>query len=613
MSFNLDKLFIDWSRAVPNGTPNPKNDYHLVILKEICLSKGISTEIVDSVMLVLEKDGGGLDDKEKEKAKSKGLVSKGYGNWGPEDGDTTHKNVDGKLTPIGDDEEEEKEVKTEPMEISPNQFDKSIAKSNDDSADNDIKTSSIRNKEAWERLTGIPDTEPRKKEAAKAEFLAQSLDNMIKASTTGTGAGRYNMSREDMIAYRDYTKKLAANPENEPKKTLDKIKKEQEDKYGSISEDDINKFIQDIQSKDKKLKSKIKGKGTPGSNYTTGDIGEERYRNVIRAYLETGGISPITGQVVSFSECQLDHIISLGNGGADGPDNWMFMEERFNQFKGKKTDENVRADVEENYWRTEAEIEAGVENSATKKQLKDEDRRYWKNLFDKSDDRDIGLTFNQIEKMSKPELGNIIYGWNLSHPKNELSRYETQKVDWNGQKLEYARGEGEENPVKPVEGDPSTYGLVVGKDKKAKQIDSNMSYEESLKAYNENRPSGGREKNKKQYLDMIKSEGLASDSTEIDEAFETALKEHRTNQSAISNAIKKKIKDAESVPGSKKQKEKIVKDNMKPWAKDNPEPNKDLENKVRQKTLEWQEWFKEKQIETYKQWSKFDPYNKLEK
>ena len=406
---------------------------------------------------------------------------------------------------------------------------------------------------------------------------------------------------------------MAANPENEPKKTLDKIKKEQEDKYGSISEDDINKFIQDIQSKDKKLKSKIKGKGTPGSNYTTGDIGEERYRNVIRAYLETGGISPITGQVVSFSECQLDHIISLGNGGADGPDNWMFMEERFNQFKGKKTDENVRADVEENYWRTEAEIEAGVENSATKKQLKDEDRRYWKNLFDKSDDRDIGLTFNQIEKMSKPELGNIIYGWNLSHPKNELSRYETQKVDWNGQKLEYARGEGEENPVKPVEGDPSTYGLVVGKDKKAKQIDSNMSYEESLKAYNENRPSGGREKNKKQYLDMIKSEGLASDSTEIDEAFETALKEHRTNQSAISNAIKKKIKDAESVPGSKKQKEKIVKDNMKPWAKDNPEPNKDLENKVRQKTLEWQEWFKEKQIETYKQWSKFDPYNKLEK
>ena len=66
MSFNLDKLFIDWSRAVPNGTPNPKNDYHLVILKEICLSKGISTKIVDSVMLVLEAEEKPLDDKEKE-------------------------------------------------------------------------------------------------------------------------------------------------------------------------------------------------------------------------------------------------------------------------------------------------------------------------------------------------------------------------------------------------------------------------------------------------------------------------------------------------------------------------------------------------------------------
>ena len=56
MSFDLGKLFIEWRRIVPNGVPNPNNDYHLVLLKEICLSKGIDKDIVDNVILTLEQD-----------------------------------------------------------------------------------------------------------------------------------------------------------------------------------------------------------------------------------------------------------------------------------------------------------------------------------------------------------------------------------------------------------------------------------------------------------------------------------------------------------------------------------------------------------------------------
>ena len=56
MSFDLGKLFIEWRRIVPNGIPNPNNDYHLVLLKEICLSKGIDKDIVDNVILTLEQD-----------------------------------------------------------------------------------------------------------------------------------------------------------------------------------------------------------------------------------------------------------------------------------------------------------------------------------------------------------------------------------------------------------------------------------------------------------------------------------------------------------------------------------------------------------------------------
>ena len=70
MSFDLGKLFIEWRRIVPTGIPNPGNAYHLVLLKEICMAKGIDKDIIDNVIVRLEEqdsDDGGLDDKEREK------------------------------------------------------------------------------------------------------------------------------------------------------------------------------------------------------------------------------------------------------------------------------------------------------------------------------------------------------------------------------------------------------------------------------------------------------------------------------------------------------------------------------------------------------------------
>ena len=108
MSFNLDSLFIEWRRIVPTGIPNPKNAYHLTLLKEICLSKGISTEVVDSVMLVLEAEEKPLDDREKEKADKMGLKWKGKGYGKESEKGISHKNVDGKLVAVDGDEEKEK-------------------------------------------------------------------------------------------------------------------------------------------------------------------------------------------------------------------------------------------------------------------------------------------------------------------------------------------------------------------------------------------------------------------------------------------------------------------------------------------------------------------------
>ena len=66
MSFDLGKLFIEWRRIVPNGVPNPGNAYHLVLLKEICLAKGMDREVVDNVILTLEQDDEKIQWKDKD-------------------------------------------------------------------------------------------------------------------------------------------------------------------------------------------------------------------------------------------------------------------------------------------------------------------------------------------------------------------------------------------------------------------------------------------------------------------------------------------------------------------------------------------------------------------
>ena len=50
MHSELNSIWLDWRAKVPNGVPNPSNDFHLVLLKELCIAKGIDKEIIDNVM-----------------------------------------------------------------------------------------------------------------------------------------------------------------------------------------------------------------------------------------------------------------------------------------------------------------------------------------------------------------------------------------------------------------------------------------------------------------------------------------------------------------------------------------------------------------------------------
>ena len=580
MNTLLDKILTEWAYRVDNGMPNPKNPLHLIQLEESLNELKLPRKVV---MKVLEKIRKYADNPQNQKLNRVGEP------WGSE-GDEKVKGGDKKS----------------------------------------IEAQANKNKEVLNKIS--KEKNPKKKEALKAEYISNQLDSMLRVSSIEKGAGRYNMSREDVIDYRKYQQKILNDPENEPEKTINDIKEEQRRKHGEITEEEIDNFIEDLETSSKaggeksdiydptivkSIKTKIKGKGGPGSTYTTGELGEARYRNVIRAYLETGGISPITGKVVPFSECQLDHIVSLGNKGKDEPDNWMFMEERFNQYKGKKTDEDIRANLERDFYLTDAEIAAGKEGTEVKNALKAEDRAFWKTKFEKSkgsdNPKEIGVTIDQLNKMGKTQLGNFIYGWNLANPDNELSRYETQKIEFGDppKTLEYARGEGADNPVKPVKGDPSTYGLVVNDDGKVVKKYPKDTEEESIKRFKDNRASGGHEKNKEQFIEMIMEEGLVSDSTVLDEVFAEKIQEHRTGQLKRDKAIKAKVKAAQDAPGSMENKKKIVKKSLKDWSENNQEPNKDISAKKRQKSQEWQDWKKERDKYVYQQWDQFsDKENK---
>ena len=129
MSFDLGKLFIEWRRIVPNGVPNPGNAYHLVLLKEICLAKGMDRQIVDNVILALEQDDT-FTAKKKDSGKVVAFGSEESRDDAIQSGD--YEEVDKKDDEDGKDE---KEVNTQ--KVTPQEFD-AAEKSVVSNKDNDI-------------------------------------------------------------------------------------------------------------------------------------------------------------------------------------------------------------------------------------------------------------------------------------------------------------------------------------------------------------------------------------------------------------------------------------------------------------------------------------------
>ena len=119
MNSKLNSIWLEWRAKVPTGVPNPSNAYHLTFLKELCLEQGIDKDIIDNVILVLEKD----DDKYQSVGYGKYKLKKDIGpdGKGKEGSPTFEKDDTGNYVKVGGDEkdDEKPEDKPEPMKIDP--------------------------------------------------------------------------------------------------------------------------------------------------------------------------------------------------------------------------------------------------------------------------------------------------------------------------------------------------------------------------------------------------------------------------------------------------------------------------------------------------------------
>jgi len=275
-----------------------------------------------------------------------------------------------------------------------------------------------------------PSKDQIKKEEEKQKFLLNMSTSLIQTSTEKSGVGRFNMSKEDLETYKSYLEGKKPDipnydiSDNEVNEVIGVLK--------STLGEDYQRFVQ-----------RVRKKGDPPKQYTTGDAGKKRVFDALKHYMQTGGKSSITGQVVPFSETQLDHVTSLDNGGVDGPENWEWMESRFNQFKGALSDESVMNKIKKELTKSPDEDTLKVLNQSFRKYSKEAIINYYDNKF--KEGGNAGLTEESINKMNGSNISALIKGWNKSHPGGSdffVPRYSSKKDPVTGKEIDRKSGRG---------------------------------------------------------------------------------------------------------------------------------------------------------------------------
>tara|TARA_Y100000593_G_scaffold64425_1_gene118953 strand:+ start:297 stop:1964 length:1668 start_codon:yes stop_codon:yes gene_type:complete len=549
MSNTIDIISEKWSQEV--GAIDLKNPKHIAILSRMLLEMGIPfNDVQQSISILVEDNHKKVKFKDPRTGDMRTITMDTARQYASDikQGDTNpEKEAAVKAAGLdGSEVEKEKETKP-PMKIDANPFDDKEDEMGDDGEKDseEDKPSDTDDKK--------PSEEQLQKEKNKMEYLTKIADLFISGNTEEKGAGRFRLSKEDVDKFKEHQNKTPEQLLEEQKVREQKRK----DEIGEVNDEDTEIVLDIIKSKlDSKqwnsLKSRIKKKGDPPGEYSKGERGAQRVNSVIQHYLQTGGISSITGEPVPFSDSQLDHIISLDNGGVDGPENWEWMESRFNQFKGKRTKPEVMKALEERGLRTDEEWLLEATDDELKNFEVESSTAYWNTIFANTDeDGNPGLgnlTIEKIDNMTSSELNNLAKGWNRfvgdGNPRY-IPRYGTRKTEIDGKRHAYSRG----GDVKPDKNNPNTWGVktdnygVTWSEPQYK--DDSDGYEKALADYDKSRASGGAKITTGEVREMIKVKisGIPKKSTtdEIDVMFESILGQIESDKSKIKD-LKKTIK-----------------------------------------------------------------------
>jgi len=396
----IEEILVEWAYRVHDGMPNPKNAQHIHELRESMEELNLPNKVIYEVInnLINEED----DDEEKVTFKHDGethtitmKTARKYASDIKQGNSTNEKEAAVKAANLdsGDGSEPEKETKP-PMKIDANPFD-----------DNEDK----------EKEKPTDDNKSLQKE--KQEFLLDITSGLLETSSEVSGEGRFNMSKDDLGKYKSY---LEGNKPEIPN-------------Y-DISDDEVDEVIGILKStlgeNYQKFVQRVKKKGDPPKQYSTGDAGKERVFSCLKHYMSTGGRSTITGEFVPFSESQLDHVTSLDNGGVDGPENWEWMESRFNQFKGALSDEDVMNKIKSDLDKSPDEDKLKQLNQSFRKYSKEAFINYYSNKF--KDGGTAGITEESLKSMTGKNIEAMIKGWNKNNPDGTeffIPRYGSKKDD----------------------------------------------------------------------------------------------------------------------------------------------------------------------------------------
>jgi hypothetical protein len=393
------------------------------------------------------------------------------------------------------------------------------------------------------------------------------------------GSGRFSMSKQDVQQYREW---LSLSKEEKQAK-IDKIKADQEEKIGGpVTEEDVDKTIEELREKlgtkaFNALKQSIKKKGDPPPENSKGEAGDQRFRNIIKHYLETGGVSPISGEAVPFHDSQLDHVTSLDNDGKDKPSNWMVMESRFNQFKGKLTDPEVERKLIEKGLMSVNEITQETEQEELDNWNSEAEIAYWEIQIESGNPANVSQ--EKIDNMSAEELNNFVKAWNNHVGKNDpryVPRYGTRKVEVKGTKkpLPISRG----GDVKPDKNNPDSWGLHKGGDgtmsnpefEDETDIDPKtgnpIGYDKALAIYEKSRQSGGAKITSGEVRENIKSR-LGGEDTPFDGPIPDASEEERMDEVM------------EAIAGERVSRKQSI-DDLNAKIKDNPKSSTAAKKKI---------------------------------